>query len=143
MITADEQDHEFFDILYQQWAKSTWAEHRYWMPELDNDENIPWQIFAVDHVTKERTWIGSVFNEADADFIAGLHGAVPDLIRRLHEAIDEATSKDEARDRAEANLAEAYLENQGLREQITELEKQLDTARSDAEFYKDKYMEGR
>ncbi|ALF00906.1 hypothetical protein SEA_SERENITY_39 [Mycobacterium phage Serenity] len=125
MIDTDQQDHEFFDVLYQQWAKSTWAEHRYWMPERDDDENIPWQIFAVDQVTKERTWIGSVFNEADADFIAGLHGAVPDLIRRLHEAIDEATRKDEANDIAQGQLAEALLENEGLKAQILELEREL------------------
>ncbi|ATW60170.1 hypothetical protein SEA_PH8S_42 [Mycobacterium phage Ph8s] len=127
MITADEQDHEFFDILYQQWSKSTWAEHSYWMPEEDQSFPGCFNIIAVDQSKEEknRNPIAAFLKEEDAEFIAGLHGAVPDLIRRLHEAIDEATSKDEARDRAEANLAEAYLENQALRDRILDLEKAL------------------
>ncbi|ABE67361.1 hypothetical protein PBI_CHE12_42 [Mycobacterium phage Che12] len=129
MIDTDEQDHEFFDILYQQWAKSTKAERSYWMPVRGTDTD---QGFTVVAVTKDENGeeiqhhvASQIFSEADADFICGLHGAIPDLIRRLHEAIDEATSKDEARDRAEANLAEAYLENQGLQERIRELESEL------------------
>ncbi|AGT14291.1 hypothetical protein ADZZY_42 [Mycobacterium phage Adzzy] len=125
MITADEQDHEFFDILYQQWSKSTLAERSYWMPV--EDEGFPgyYSLYAVNQETDERKYLCSFLSEADAEFIAGLHGAIPDLIRRLHEAIDEATSKDEARDRAEANLAESYLENQALRDRILDLEKAL------------------
>ncbi|CAA79415.1 Hypothetical Protein PBI_L5_39 [Fromanvirus L5] len=133
MITADEQDHEFFDILYQQWAKSTGAEKTYWMPEeveppsiCETDHGLEDHvIWAVNQETQDKDLVASHLSEADADFICGLHGAIPDLIRRLHEAIDEATSKDEARDRAEANLAEAYLENQGLQERIRELESEL------------------
>ncbi|AFI24947.1 hypothetical protein [Mycobacterium phage SWU1] len=124
MIDTDEQDHEFFDILYQQWSKTTWAANSYWMPE--GDERRGYTILAVDQAKDEKRIIADLIaTEADADFICGLHGAIPDLIRRLHEAIDEATSKDEARDRAEANLAEAYLENQGLQERIRELESEL------------------
>ncbi|ATN92167.1 hypothetical protein SEA_TIPSYTHETREX_37 [Mycobacterium phage TipsytheTRex] len=128
MIDTDEQDHEFFDVLYQQWAKTTGAETDYWMPEEDNDyydggpgNYIIWSVKQIGAETA-KGFVGRVSTEEDADFICGLHGAIPDLIRQLHEAIDEATRKDEANDIAQGQLAEALLENQGLREQIRELE---------------------
>ncbi|QFP95523.1 hypothetical protein SEA_GAUGELDP_40 [Mycobacterium phage GaugeLDP] len=122
----EEQDHEFFDTLYQQWSKTTMAEHGYWMPE--EDESFPgcFNLIAVHQSNDERKPLAAFMDEADAEFVAGLHGAVPDLIRRLHEAIDEAVSKDEANDIAQGHLADALLENQGLREQIRELERRLD-----------------
>ncbi|AEJ93391.1 hypothetical protein SEA_GREEDYLAWYER_41 [Mycobacterium phage GreedyLawyer] len=127
MIDTDEQDHQFFDILYQQWSKSTWAEHSYWMPEEDQSFPGCFNIIAVDQSKEEknRNPIAAFLKEEDAEFIAGLHGAVPDLIRRLHEAIDDATRKDEENDRAQGMLADALLENQGLKEQIRELEAQI------------------
>uniref|UniRef100_A0AAU8GQY8 Minor tail protein n=1 Tax=Mycobacterium phage BabyBack TaxID=3158877 RepID=A0AAU8GQY8_9CAUD len=122
----EEQDHEFFDTLYQQWSKTTMAEHGYWMPE--EDESFPgcFNLIAVHQSNDERKPLAAFMDEADAEFVAGLHGAVPDLIRRLHEAIDEAVSKDEANDIAQGHLADALLENQALREQIRELERRLD-----------------
>ncbi|QJD50245.1 hypothetical protein SEA_IWOKEUPLIKEDIS_42 [Mycobacterium phage Iwokeuplikedis] len=126
MIDTDDQDHQFFDILYQQWSQTTNASSAYWIVKEDLDEHLQYQIIAVDTNTQKETWVGSFHTEADADFVAGLNGAVPDLIRRLHEAIDEATRKDEANDIAQGHLADALLENQGLREQIRELERQLD-----------------
>ncbi|AMW64390.1 hypothetical protein PBI_KAZAN_42 [Mycobacterium phage Kazan] len=127
MIDTDEQDHQFFDILYQQWSKSTWAEHSYWMPEEDQSFPGCFNIIAVDQSKEEknRNPIAAFLKEEDAEFIAGLHGAVPDLIRRLHETIDDATRKDEENDRAQGMLADALLENQGLKEQIRELEAQI------------------
>lgn len=79
-------------------------------------------IFAVDHATGEKKLVASDLTSEDVDFICGLHGAIPDLIRRLHEAVDEAVRKDEANDIAQGELAEALLENHALREQIRELE---------------------
>lgn len=131
-------DNEFFDILYQQWSKTTGAEHTYWMPvpiedvEGQDSGNYFWDITSVgaqddpNSGNYDRQFIGSVKSEEDAEFIAGLHGALPDLIRRLHEAIDEAESKDAARDRAEAVSAELAMENIALREQVRELERQLE-----------------
>ncbi|QFG10408.1 hypothetical protein KIV65_gp60 [Mycobacterium phage Anthony] len=125
MIDTDEQDKEFFDTLYQQWSLTTWAQNSYWMPE--EDESFPgcFNIIAVDQSKQEnnRNPIAAFLKEADADFIAGLHGAIPDLIRRLGEATDEATRKDEANDLAQGQLAEAYLEIQGLKDEIDRLEK--------------------
>ncbi|AGK85998.1 hypothetical protein Chy4_0036 [Mycobacterium phage Chy4] len=120
------EDHEFFDVLYQQWSHTTEAKTRYWVVEFDGDEHLQWQVFAVDQSDGSKLWLGSFHREQDADFVAGLHGALPDLIRRLHDATDEAVRKDEANDIAQGQLAEALLENQGLKAQILELERQLD-----------------
>ncbi|AFV51164.1 hypothetical protein First_0038 [Mycobacterium phage First] len=122
----EQQDHEFFDILYQQWTKSTLAEYGYWMPEEDTSFPGSFNLIAVHQSKDERRPIAAFMDEADAEFVAGLHGAVPDLIRRLHEAIDEAVRKDEQNDIAQGQLADALLENIGLRAEILELERQLD-----------------
>lgn len=121
----EEQDHEFFDILYQQWSQTTEAEKSYWIVKEDLDEHLQYQVIAVDQSTQKETWVGSFHAEVDADFVAGLNGAVPDLIRRLHEAIDEAVRKDEANDIAQGQLADALLENIGLQAEILELERRL------------------
>ncbi|AVR76809.1 hypothetical protein KIY83_gp39 [Mycobacterium phage Fameo] len=126
MIDTDDQDHQFFDILYQQWSATTGAEHSYWMPEEDESFPGSFNLIAVHQEKDERRPLAAFMDQADAEFVAGLHGAVPDLIRRLHDAIDEATRKDEANDIAQGQLADALLENEGLKAQILELERQLD-----------------
>lgn len=120
----DEADKEFFDELYQQWALTTKAATHYWMPEAYTDPSGRWKIFAVNQ-EGERKLVASELSEADADFISGLHGALPELIRRLHDAVDEASAKDEARDMAEAQLGDAWLENMGLRAELHELDIEL------------------
>lgn len=124
-------DNEFFDLLYQQWSKTSHAEKSYWMPEEDTSYQAggpgTWNVVAVDANDSNWRWyIADNLSEEDADFICGLHGALPDLIRRLHEAVDEADSKDSARDQAEGVSAELALENMELREQVRELERVLD-----------------
>ncbi|AHG24260.1 hypothetical protein KIY80_gp36 [Mycobacterium phage Benvolio] len=126
MIDTDDQDHQFFDILYQQWSATTGAKDHYWMPEEDESFPGSYNLIAVHQAKDERRPLAAFMDQADAEFVAGLHGAVPDLIRRLHDAIDEATRKDEANDIAQGQLADALLENEGLKEQIRELERQLD-----------------
>ncbi|ASR86676.1 hypothetical protein SEA_EBONY_39 [Mycobacterium phage Ebony] len=123
----EDQDHDFFDILYQQWSKTSMAEHGYWV--VEEDESFPgcFNVIAVHQSEDARKPIAAFMDEADADFIAGLHGAVPDLIRRLHDATDEAVRKDEANDIAQGQLAEALLEVAGLKAEILELEKRLDS----------------
>jgi hypothetical protein len=113
------EDHDFFDILYQQWSRTTGAETSYWMPQ-EGSGII--DIVSVDRYTQEQKLVLSDVSEADSEFICGLHGAIPDLIRRLHEATDEAVRKDEANDIAQGHLAEALLESAGLKERILELE---------------------
>ena len=82
-----DDEHEFFDILYQQWSKTTGADDTYWMPEVLTGM---YDITSVNPETQARRTVATCLTEEDADFIAGIHGAVPDLIRRLHEAIDDA-----------------------------------------------------
>ncbi|ASZ72830.1 hypothetical protein SEA_DRAKE55_41 [Mycobacterium phage Drake55] len=130
MIDTDKQDHQFFDELYQQWSATTGAKDTYWIVEEDSGryDSGPntYIVWAFHPQTQEKTFVGSFDKEADADFVAGLNGAVPDLIRRLHDAIDEATRKDEANDIAQGQLADALLENIGLQAEIHELERQLE-----------------
>ncbi|ASR86492.1 hypothetical protein SEA_CHANGELING_40 [Mycobacterium phage Changeling] len=127
------EDHAFFDELYQQWTKTTGAEDTYWVVEEDTEHYAggpgTWNVWAVPAAPSKdidavdgKKFIASFEREEDADFTAGLNGAIPDLIRRLHEAIDEAVRKDEANDIAQGQLADALLENIGLRGEIHELE---------------------
>jgi len=116
----DERD--FFDLLYQQWAKTTGAQDRYWMPEEHKLGN--WDIFAMDE-EQNRKPVAANLTEADADFITAMHGCLPDLVRRAHQAIDEAERFDCNRDERECRIAELEIENQELREKITELDEML------------------
>ncbi|UJD20877.1 hypothetical protein SEA_ZIMMER_39 [Mycobacterium phage Zimmer] len=120
------QEHDFFDILYQQWSKTTWAENSYWLPEEDASFPGSFNIVAADSSDNHtRKPVAAFLAEEDADFICGLHGAIPDLIRRLHEALDMADRKDTANDLAQGQLAETLLENNGLKDRILDLEKAL------------------
>lgn len=122
-------DDEFFSILYQQWAMTTGAKnHYYGVADRGDtcDEAVRYQVYAAETESGGQRYIAGFYSEADADFFAGMHGALPDLIRRLHDLNDEAESKDAARDRAEALNADLALENMGLAERIRELERKLD-----------------
>ncbi|QFG04520.1 hypothetical protein SEA_JEEVES_45 [Mycobacterium phage Jeeves] len=115
---------EFFDVLYQQWSKTTGAKDRYWVVEQSGEL---WEVYAISPGEPDDPWFVATFNsEEDADFVAGLNGAVPDLIRHLGQALDENERLDEARDAAEGLAAEALLENAALKEEIRSLERQLD-----------------
>ncbi|QGH80599.1 hypothetical protein SEA_RAHALELUJAH_39 [Mycobacterium phage Rahalelujah] len=122
-------DHdEFFDELYQQWSQTTGAKDTFWMPVQSEEYPDLFKIKAVD--PNEQGAPGSIIaeymSEEDADFICGLHGAIPDLIRHLGEATDRADRLDEARDRAEGIAADALLAVEGLKEEIRSLEAELD-----------------
>lgn len=121
----EEEDRRLFDEIYQLWASTTWAKNRYWMPVEYVDGTGRFKLYAVDPETDEKTLIASELQEYDAEFIAGLHGAIPDLVRRLHDAVDEAVRADERRDELENQLADLELENHGLKEEIVGLERQL------------------
>ena len=89
---------EFFDELYQLWSMTTGAGDRYWMPEEFDDRSGRFKIYGVAEGDKQRKLVAAGLNERDAEFIAGLHGAVPDLIRALHEAVAESDRADYDRD---------------------------------------------
>lgn len=122
-------DREFFDILYQQWARTTKAETSYWMPvEMANLPGV-FKIYAVtnDPETGEehRKLVAGWMSEADADFVTALHGSLSELIRALIDSHDEVERLDEARDLSQSELAHTLLENMELREEIDELKSQI------------------
>lgn len=120
----EDRDNEFFDELYRQWTMTSLAQTHYWMPEECVDGTKRFKIYAVNQ-DGEKKLLASELAEDDAEFITSMHGALPELIRRLHDAIDEAVAKDTARDEAEAVACEALLEVHGLKAEIAELEKEI------------------
>lgn len=135
------EDREFFDLLYAQFAKTTGAEKRFWMPEECPDFHVShffpdpedplkmWAVYAVEvdeEGNQDKAMVGVFRSEEDADFITAVHGCLPDLIRSLHTAHDEADRLDERADDREREMADLALENLGLREEIVRLERLLD-----------------
>ncbi|BBC53837.1 hypothetical protein [Mycobacterium phage PP] len=116
------EDREFFDLLYQQWSKTTGAQDQYWMSEEYSDGTGRWKVYAVatdkDGETVRKLIASDFQNEADADFVAGVHGCLADLIRALHTAMDEADSKDYDRDSRECRIAELEMENAELERKL-------------------------
>lgn len=101
-------DRDFFDHLYQLWSKTTGAQDMYWMPvqdELHNDSDI----FAVGE-DEQKKLVASFLSDEDADFITAIHGCLPDLVRRLNAALDEADRADHERDSRECRIAELEME---------------------------------
>jgi len=117
------QEDEFFDELYQLWSGTTGAVERYWMPEEFDDRSGRWKLYAVADGDKPRKLVATGLSERDAEFVAGLHGAVPDLIRRLHEALEEADRADYDRDSRECRIAELELELIEMKQIISNLSK--------------------
>ena len=122
-------DREFFDLLYQQWTRTSGSEDTFWAVEEDRDTwewedgeevKIPgrgWNVWSVDQ-DDNREFVGNFEKEADADFVAGIHGCLGDLVRRLNDALDEADRADEGRDEREVRIAELELENAELRKEV-------------------------
>lgn len=94
-------DREFFDVLYTLWVKTTGASDRYW--DVDGD-----RVRAVGQ-SGEPVVVAAGVGDADADFITALHGCFPDLVRRLHTALDEADRLDREMDDVQSRLAAAEL----------------------------------
>lgn len=124
----EDDDRTLFDEVYQLWAGTTGAEKTYWMPVHVGDygDGLNWDLQAVNPTDDSKTYIGSFKEEKDAEFVAGIHSVIPDVVRRLHDAVDEAVRADERRDELEGWVADLKLENDGLRDQICELERRLD-----------------
>lgn len=106
-------DRDFFDHLYQLWSKTTGAKDQFWMPVRHEGKSV----FYIDAVNEkeEKKRIASYIADEDADFISAIHGCLPDLVRRLHAALDEAETADYSRDERECRIAELELENDELR----------------------------
>ncbi|AWY03856.1 hypothetical protein SEA_NEDARYA_39 [Gordonia phage Nedarya] len=120
------EDREFFDTLYAEWAKTTGAGEGYLIVkeisfDTDNDYDKTWDVLLVNEHGHEEL-IANFANEEDADFFAAIHGCFADLVRRLHEALDEADRLDERRDEAEQQLASEIMLNQELNHRLEGLE---------------------
>lgn len=114
------QDRDFFDHLYQMWAKTTNASDRYWDFQ-DLAEYVNEYTVAAVGENDERAYVGAFASEADADFITAVHGCFPDLFRRLNDALDESDRADYERDSRECLIAELSMEVAGLKTIIEEL----------------------
>ena len=84
-------DRDFFDHLHQLFARTTGAEGRYWRPIEDEH-----RIVAVGE--DDDDWVAAGVSQADMEWITAVHGCFPDLVRRLHAALDEADRADQERD---------------------------------------------
>ncbi|UOK18095.1 hypothetical protein SEA_SWITZERLAND_42 [Gordonia phage Switzerland] len=122
------EDREFFDTLYSEWSKTTGAGERYLIVEKveydpDLDYMTSWDVWAISFEDEgDRTLVATFEKEADADFFAAIHGCFGDLVRRLHEALDEADRADERRDEAEQQLADEIMLTQDLSYRLEGLE---------------------
>jgi hypothetical protein len=102
----DERD--FFDHLYQLWAKTTHANDGEW--EVNDDgEHILVDVWSTDKDGWEQT-IGYGMYKQDAEFISQVHAALPELVRRALAAFDEAERVDQDRDARECRIAELEME---------------------------------
>jgi hypothetical protein len=116
------EDREFFDELLVHHARTTGAEDRFWMPEEYEDRSGRFYIYAVSVDTEgnqDRKLVASSVSDKDSDFITAVHGCLPDLVRRLHMALDEADRLDLRVDEQEKRIFDLEVEVDALK---TELE---------------------
>lgn len=76
-----------------------------------------WDIYAVNQ-NDERKFVAFTNTEFDADFITAIHGSLPDLVRRLEDAIYKADMYELAHDQCQRELFEAEKEIDRLKEQL-------------------------
>lgn len=103
-------DQEFLDALYQLWAKTTgetWGAE-----ELDGT----WAIHARDE--SGSIGIADFLPEDDAKFIAFVHSVLPEIVRRLQDALDEADRLDAEKDELIAINYGLEMDLQAMREAV-------------------------
>ncbi len=99
MVDRDEA-RDFFDHLYQEWTKTSGAEDMFWRPESTEHG----YVLVAEGRDSQRV-IASGLSERDADWIAGIHGVFGDVVRRLHQALDEADQLERRWDEQQQELA--------------------------------------
>lgn len=118
-------EREFLDLIYIGWKKTTKAENSYWMHEemVNNPEKFKVYAVTVNPETQEQTrdLVASFLSEEDAAFVTALHGSLPDIVRRCHEAFDEADRLDEEKDRLEGVVFELELESDAMSRELDKL----------------------
>lgn len=105
---------ELLDKLYQMWSQTTGSEDTYWDYQPGDDG------FTLNSVGKDgpQGVVAVCGSDEDADWITAVHGAFGDLMRRFHEALDEADRADESRDDREKRIAELEMEVASLRKEV-------------------------
>jgi hypothetical protein len=118
-------DQEFFDKLYQLWSKTTQAENGFWAPREDHSfTDGSWEVFTEEG---DKTYfVASFMTEEDANFLATMHGALPELVRRLQDAIDESDRLDCEKDELIAINAGLEMDIDAKNDRIKELERELE-----------------
>ncbi|QWS69619.1 hypothetical protein SEA_ASHBALLER_45 [Mycobacterium phage Ashballer] len=111
---------DFLDKIYQVFSQTTGAEDRFWAVEEDDDFGV-FEVFAVGQ-DESRVWVGRLRSEADADFVASIHGAIADMVRRAMEAIDDAARLELERDNLMGRVFDLELEIQGLKSELDRYE---------------------
>lgn len=108
------EDRDFFQLLYQTWSKTTWAKDAFW-----KYTEVEPGTYVIDAVSQERgeKFVASLDRDEDADFITAVHGSLPDLIRCLLAALDEAERLDVLADQRTEQIAELVQEVEHYREQ--------------------------
>jgi hypothetical protein len=115
-------DEEFFDHLLQLFSYTTGAEDTYWDYEDTGETGFDIHSCGED---EQREFVGYFDKEADADFVTAIHGCLPDLVRRLFAACDNAERYEIAYDETQQELAEAHRKIKELKNLITEYEADL------------------
>lgn len=104
------EDREFFDLLYNLWAKTPGAENEYWGYDSDEGDPPSYLLYSQGEDLEVRKPLASFSSEEAVNFISAIHGCLPDLVRRLHAALDEVDRADYDRDSRECRIAELEME---------------------------------
>ncbi|WP_280350436.1 hypothetical protein [Nocardia abscessus] len=117
-------DREFFDALHQLWSKTTEAGGLWFakVNDLIGGYCIMTQDVTPADADRPGLEIADFMREEDAQFIAFVHGALPEIIRRTHDAIDESDRLDVEKDDLIGRIAELEMEVDRLRDVIEEME---------------------
>ena len=103
-------DREFFEALLAAFTATTGAENAYWEPVKQGDT---WNVYAVG--AEERTLVAAALEQHDAEWVCAIHGTLPDIVRRVNMALDEADRADAERDEREHLIAELSRQQRGSR----------------------------
>jgi hypothetical protein len=106
-------EREMVDTLYSLWARTTGAGDCEWFVDgntIEDHERDGWE-----HL------IAHCLDAQDAEFVAAIHNALPELVKRYHAALDECDRSDADRDSRECRIAELEMEVAELKEDLAGL----------------------
>ncbi|AFF28420.1 hypothetical protein FDI11_gp57 [Mycobacterium phage Tiger] len=129
------ENDEFFDFIYQEWAKTTGAQDRFYVV-VDQGETAPKaERFLVKASAEDGSdvFVAAFEEEADADWFASVHGCFADLIRTLKDQADEIERLDERVDDQEHDIFNLVMSEKKLLEEIDKLTDEL--AEKDCEIH--------